>query len=170
MFKYFKQILEAVQFLHSKKIYFNSLEPESIIIDNNDNIRLTDYAYSKITGFEANQRCGFKTDINAYVNSYSAPELISNNKGKLHKHRSKGSDKSDLWELGVLIYEMITSNLLFYRNGMSAEEFYRTITTSVSKNKEIIKCIKEIPGEYKEFNDIIIQLLDLNPDKRICRH
>ena len=167
IFKYFKQILEAVQFLHSRKIYFNSLEPESIIIDNNDNIRLTDYAYSKITGFEANQRCGFKTDINTYVNSYAAPELISNNKGKLHKHRSKGSDKSDLWELGVLIYEMITGNLLFYKNGMSAEEFFQTITTSISKNKDLIKNISELPDEFKIFNDIIIQLLDLNPNKRI---
>ena len=167
IFKYFKQILEAVQFLHSKKIYFNSLEPESIIIDNNDNIRLSDYAYSKITGSEVNQRCGFKTDNNTYMNSYTAPELISYNKGKLHKHRSKGSDKSDLWELGVLIYEMITGNLLFYKSGMSAEEFYQTITTSLSKNKEMTKIMNEIPDEYKGLNDIMIQLLDINPNKRI---
>ena len=167
IFKYFKQILEAVQFLHSKKIYFNSLEPESIIIDNNDNIRLSDYAYSKITGSEVNQRCGFKTDNNTYVNSYTAPELISYNKGKLHKHRSKGSDKSDLWELGILIYEMITGNLLFYKSGMSAEEFYQTITTSLSKNKEMTKIMNEIPDEYKGLNDIMIQLLDINPNKRI---
>ena len=167
IFKYFKQILEAVQFLHSKKIYFNSLEPESIIIDNNDNIRLSDYAYSKITGSEVNQRCGFKTDNNTYMNSYNAPELISYNKGKLHKHRSKGSDKSDLWELGILIYEMITGNLLFYKSGMSAEEFYQTITTSLSKNKEMTKIMNEIPDEYKGLNDIMIQLLDINPNKRI---
>ena len=167
IFKYFKQILEAVQFLHSKKIYFNSLEPESIIIDNNDNIRLSDYAYSKITGSEVNQRCGFKTDNNTYMNSYTAPELISYNKGKLHKHRSKGSDKSDLWELGILIYEMITGNLLFYKSGMSAEEFYQTITTSLSKNKEMTKIMNEIPDEYKGLNDIMIQLLDINPNKRI---
>ena len=165
--KYFKQILEAVQFLHSKKIYFNSFEPESIIIDNNANIRLSDYAYSKITGFEFNQRCGFKTDNNTYVNSYTAPELISYNKGKLHKHRSKGSDKSDLWELGILIYEMITGNLLFNKSGMSAEEFYQTITTSINKNKEIGKILNEIPEEYKILNDIMMQLLDINPSKRI---
>ena len=167
IFKYFKQILEAVQFLHSKKIYFNSFEPESVIIDNNDNIRLTDYAYSKITGPEANQRCGFKTDNNNYLNSYAAPELISFNKGKLHKHRSKGTDKSDLWELGILIYEMLTGNLLFYKNGMSSEEFYHSITNPIQKNKEIIKNLLEIPEEYKELSDIIIKLLDLNPNERI---
>ena len=167
IYKYYKQILEAVQFLHSKNIYYISLEPESIIIDNNDNIRLTDYAYSKITGFETNQRCGYKTDVNTYINSYVSPELISNNKGRLHKHRSKGSDKSDLWELGILFYEMITGNLLFYKNGMSSEEFYQSITTPISKNNEIKKLISEIPSEYKIFNDIIIQLLDFNPNKRI---
>lgn len=167
IFKYSKQILEAVQFLHSKKIYFNSLEPESIIIDNNDNVRLTDYAYSKITGFESNQRNGFKTDTNTYINSYVAPELISCNKGKLHKHRSKGSDKSDLWELGILMYEMITGNLLFYKNGISADEFFRIISIPLSKNKEIIKSLSEIPEEFKSLIEIIKQLLDFNPNKRI---
>ena len=167
IFKYSKQILEAVQFLHSKKIYFNSLEPESIIIDNNDNVRLTDYAYSKITGFESNQRNGFKTDTNTYINSYVAPELISCNKGKLHKHRSKGSDKSDLWELGILMYEMITGNLLFYKNGISADEFFRIISIPLSKNKEIIKSLSEIPEEFKSLTEIIKQLLDFNPNKRI---
>ena len=141
IFKYSKQILEAVQFLHSKKIYFNSLEPESIIIDNNDNVRLTDYAYSKITGFESNQRNGFKTDTNTYINSYVAPELISCNKGKLHKHRSKGSDKSDLWELGILMYEMITGNLLFYKNGISADEFFFFLSIILSNNKYIINSL-----------------------------
>ena len=167
IFKYSKQILEAVQFLHSKKIYFNSLEPESIIIDNNDNVRLTDYAYSKITGFESNQRNGFKTDTNTYINSYVAPELISCNKGKLHKHRSKGSDKSDLWELGILMYEMITGNLLFYKNGISADEFFRIISIPLSKNKDIIKSLSEIPEEFKSLTEIIKQLLDFNPNKRI---
>ena len=167
IFKYSKQILEAVQFLHSKKIYFNSLEPESIIIDNNDNARLTDYAYSKITGFESNQRNGFKTDTNTYINSYVAPELISCNKGKLHKHRSKGSDKSDLWELGILMYEMITGNLLFYKNGISADEFFRIISIPLSKNKDIIKSLSEIPEEFKSLTEIIKQLLDFNPNKRM---
>ena len=167
IFKYFKQILEALQFLHSRNIYFCSLEPESIIIDNNDNVRLTDYVYSKITGFESNQRCGFKTDDHTYINSYVAPELISNNKGKLHKHRSRGSDKSDLWELGILLYEMITGNLLFYKSGMSSEEFYQLINTPITKNNELIKSISEIPKECQMLNDIIIQLLDFNPPKRI---
>ena len=167
IFKYFKQILEALQFLHSKNIYFCSLEPESIIIDNNDNVRLTDYVFSKITGFESNQRCGFKTDDQTYINSYVAPELISSKKGKLHKHRSKGSEKSDIWELGILLYEMLTGNLLFYKGGMSTEEFYQIITTPITKNKDIIKTISEIPKECKMLSDIIIQLLDFNPSKRI---
>ena len=167
IFKYFKQILEALQFLHSRNIYFCSLEPESIIIDNNDNVRLTDYVFSKITGFESNQRCGFKTDDHTYINSYVAPELISNNKGKLHKHRSKGSEKSDIWELGILLYEMLTGNLLFYKGGISTEEFYQIITTPITKNNDIIKSISEIPKEFKMLSDIIIQLLDFNPSKRI---
>ena len=166
IYKYFKQVLEALQFLHSKKIFFISLEPESIIIDNDDNVRLTDYAYSKITGFETNNRGGFKTDSNMFVNSYVAPELISYNKGKLHKHRSKGSEKSDLWQLGMLAYEMITGDMLFGKTE-SVDQFYKLMSTPVKKNNEIIKRISEIPEDYNMFTNLIIQLLDFNPKERI---
>ena len=167
IFKYFKQILEALQFLHSRNIFFISLEPESIIIDNNDNIRLTDYAYSKVTVSETNIRNGYKGDYNTYINSYVAPELISYNKGILHKSRSKGSAYSDLWELGILLYEMITGNLLFNKTGMSIEEFYKNITTPVNKNNEILKKINDLDKEYNIIKDIILQLLEFNPKKRI---
>ena len=166
IFKYFKQILEALQFLHSKNISFVSLEPESILIDNNDNIRLTDYAYSKISGSESNNREGFKTDNNLYINCYTAPELISFNKGKFHKHRSKGSEQSDLWQMGMLAYEMITGNLLFNKP-KGENEFYKIISTPFIKNNDIIKKISQIPEDYKIFTDIIMQLLYFNPKDRI---
>ena len=165
IFKYFKQILEALQFLHSKKICFVSLEPESILIDEHDNVRLTDYAYSKISGSESNTRNGFKTDNNVFINCYTAPELISFNKGKFHKHRSKGSEYSDLWQIGILIYEMITGNLLINQTG--GEEFYKLMSTPFIKNNLIIKKISEIPDDYKIFTDIIMQFLDFNPKERI---
>ena len=167
IYKYFKQILEAVQFLHSKHIFFFSLEPESIIIDSNDNVRLTDYAYNKISRMDLNKRGGIKTDTNIYINSYTAPELISFNKGIFHKHNSKGSEKTDLWQLGILSYEMITGNLLFNIPDGNLEEFYKTITTPVIKNNEIIKKISEIPDDYKIFRDVIMQLLDINPKERL---
>ena len=166
IYKYFKQILEALQFLHSKKIFFISLEPESIIIDNDDNVRLTDYSYTKISNSEPNTRCGFKTNTNMFVNAYTAPELISYNKGILHKHRSKGSEKSDLWQVGILAYEMITGNILFIKTER-VDQFYKLITTPVIKNNEIIKKVSEIPDDYKIFSNIIMQLLDFQPKERI---
>ena len=166
IFKYFKQILEALQFLHSKKISFVSLEPESIIIDNDDNVRLTDYAYTKISNSESNTRAGLITDTNTFVNSYTAPELISFNKGKLHKHKSKGSEKSDIWQLGILLYEMITGNLLFNKTE-KPEDFYKMMTTPVIRNNEIIKKVSEIPDDFKVFSNVILQLLDINPKERM---
>ena len=166
IFKYFKQILEALQFLHSKKISFVSLEPESIIIDNDDNVRLTDYAYTKISNSESNTRAGLITDTNTFVNSYTAPELISLNKGKLHKHKSKGSEKSDIWQLGILLYEMITGNLLFNKTE-KPEDFYKMMTTPVIRNNEIIKKVSEIPDDYKIFSNVILQILDINPKERM---
>ena len=127
---------------------------------------MTDYSYTKISNSEPNTRCGFKTNTNMFVNAYTAPELISYNKGILHKHRSKGSEKSDLWQVGILAYEMITGNLLFNKTER-VDQFYKLITTPVIKNNEIIKKVSEIPDDYKIFSNIIMQLLDFQPKERI---
>ena len=168
IYKYFKEILLSLQFLHSKKINSISLEPESILIDNNDDVRLTDYAYSKITGFETNTRNGFKTDVNNMsVNTYVAPEMLSFSSGKIHKHRSKSSEKSDLWQLGVLLYEMIIGESLFPKQN-KVIDFYKMMNIPVIKNNDILKKISEIPDDYKIFRDkIIIELLGFKPEERI---
>ena len=59
---------------------------------------------------------------NVLVNSYVAPELISRDDGKLHKHRSKGSEKSDLWQLGILFFKISQQKYSERNNRNSMEE------------------------------------------------
>ena len=167
--KYTKQIFNVVQYLHDKGIYDISLEPESILIDSNDNIRLTDCSFSSIVNWKnMNKTGGEKVEVykeGSYgpkeftnVNSYVPPEIISkkgNNKIKIT--RANSSPESDIWQIGILIYELVTGSQPFTENITLSLIHYDV--TKINFNK--------IPNEFKFFKELLPKMLCANPKERI---
>lgn len=90
--KIFKDIMRAVLFLHSKKIFHRDIKPENVLIDSQKNFKLCDFGFSALFDNGENRQtlCGTK--------EYLAPEVISSD---------YQSDKVDIWCMGVLLYELI---------------------------------------------------------------
>jgi len=86
----FNQITNAVKYLHDNNISHADLKLENVLIDQDRNIKLTDFnlAYEFKEGEQNNLRCGSL--------EYAAPEIIL---GKLHY-----PCPSDIWALGVILY------------------------------------------------------------------
>jgi len=55
-----KQLFEALQFVHSKNIVHRDVKPENILLDDNFNVKLTDFGFAKV--LEPNEKLfgGFK--------------------------------------------------------------------------------------------------------------
>lgn len=153
--KYFHEAVIAVDYLH-KMICYNSLEPEYIMLNNN-HINLTDYGWNKISRDRFNSRDSFKLRNGYNINAYTPPELFDANKKTID--RSRATKKSDIWELGVLLYEMITKINPFNRKADLQEFIYSIIEAKVDYSL--------IPKEYNVYKDLIMKMLQTNPDKRI---
>lgn len=99
-----KKILEAIAFLHKNHIIHRDIKPENILIDKNKNPVLADYSLSKV--FNGLAYRGTHTS-KISTPHYRAPEIT---------HRKRYGLKSDMWSVGVVLYELYTNKILQFEN------------------------------------------------------
>ena len=139
---YFIQICLALYHMHKKHILHRDLKSQNVFLTKTGMIKLGDFGLSKSLDFTlAKARSILGTPY------YLSPELIQN---------IPYSYKSDIWALGVLLYEMTTLKMPFDAPNLPMLAF------------------KIQKGEYQKLNDrwstdlkqLIYSLLNVNPDKR----
>jgi len=92
-------ICQALEYIHSKGVVHRDLKPENIMVDANDIVKLIDFG---IAGKEGARRLTFaKLSQVMGTPEYISPEQV---KGK------RGDGRSDIYALGVMLYEMLTGS------------------------------------------------------------
>jgi serine/threonine-protein kinase len=98
------RVLDALEYIHSKGVVHRDLKPENIMVDeeNGDAIKLIDFG---IAGDSAARRLTYANFTAALgTPNYIAPEQV---KGK------RGDARTDLYSMGIMLYEMLTGKLPF---------------------------------------------------------
>ncbi|GMI96905.1 SOS3-interacting protein 4, CBL-INTERACTING PROTEIN KINASE 11, PROTEIN KINASE SOS2-LIKE 5 [Hibiscus trionum] len=143
--KYFQQLISAVGYCHARGIFHRDLKPENLLLDENGNLKVSDFGLSAVTDqIRADGMLHTLCGTPAYV----APEILS----------KKGYDgaKVDVWSCGVILFVLHAGYLPF--NDPNLMVMYKKIY------KGEFKCPKWMSGDTKRF---LSRLLDTNPDTRI---
>ena len=141
---YFQQIICGLEYLHKMGISHRDIKAENILVDHYlKEIKIIDFGLSNKYSDNSellSTLCGSPL--------YAAPEVLI---GKGYKPRPV-----DIWSAGILLYFMLSGKLPFHAD--SDEELYKKIIDAK---------ISDIKGISKEGNDLIKQILNPNPRKRL---
>ena len=95
-------IAEALDYIHSRGVVHRDLKPENVMVDDEDRIKLIDFG---IAGQSGARRLTFaKLSQVMGTPDYISPEQV---KGR------RGDGRSDIYALGVMLYEMLTGKTPF---------------------------------------------------------
>ena len=141
-----KQVAEGLEDAHEKGVIHRDIKSTNIMVTSNNRIKIMDFGLAKIKGSDFVTRIGTTMG----TASYMSPEQAQ---GEKSDHRS------DLWSMGVILYEMLTGKLPY------TGEFEQAIIYSVINNEhEPVSTINpEIPIEIET---IINKLLAKEKDQR----
>ena len=96
------EVCDALDYIHRNGVVHRDLKPENIMVDAEDHIKLIDFG---IAGKEGARRLTFaKLSQIMGTPDYISPEQV---KGK------RGDGRSDIYALGVMLYEMLTGKTPF---------------------------------------------------------
>ena len=139
---YFTQICLALKHIHEKKIIHRDLKSGNVFLMKSGLVKLGDFGIAK--GFQ-NTMDKAKTMVGTPY--YLSPEIIEN----------KPYDaKSDIWSLGVLLYEMMTFKMPFNANSLP------NLSLKIMRGN-----YPPPPSLYtRDLREIVIRCLKVNPSGR----
>jgi hypothetical protein len=109
--KIFLQILSALGHAHRRKVVHRGLKPENILFDELGNVKLTDFGMARVV--ERDQAVIQHVYVGMGSVAYMAPELFS--------EPSSVGPQTDLYALGIILYEMLARKHPGRRSPMPTE-------------------------------------------------
>ncbi|WOL13486.1 CBL-interacting serine/threonine-protein kinase 21 isoform X2 [Canna indica] len=146
--KYFQQLIDAMDYFHSRGVYHRDLKPENLLLDSRGDLKVSDFGLSVLRrpGDLLSTACGSP--------SYVAPEVII--------HRSYDGAAADIWSCGVILFELLAGFLPFedrslvnlYRKISRAEYRFPDWFTN-SQKKFISRILEPFPTKRATVSEII---------------
>uniref|UniRef100_A0A6B2FYL4 non-specific serine/threonine protein kinase n=1 Tax=Myxobolus squamalis TaxID=59785 RepID=A0A6B2FYL4_MYXSQ len=117
--KLFGQLLDGVEYMHGKGIVHRDLKLENLLIDENENLKITDFGLSTMFRYQGKERllervCGSLP--------YASPEIMARQKHK--------AEPVDIWSCGIILYIMFQGEMPWDVANLTSPEYTRWTNNS----------------------------------------
>jgi hypothetical protein len=145
----FAQLAEALAYAHTHGVVHRDLKPANVLVDAQDNVFLTDFGIAKLL-----EGSSHFTATGAMVGTpaYMSPEQVLG---------QKVDQRSDIYSLGIVLYEMVTG-----REPFEADTPLAVALKHVNEPLPLPSAVK--PGLAPDMERVILKALAKNPDDRFA--
>lgn len=143
--RYFQQLINAVDYCHSRGVYHRDLKPENLLLDSYGNLKVSDFGLSALS--QQVQEDGLLHTTCGTPN-YVAPEVLND--------RGYDGAMADVWSCGVILFVLLAGYLPF--DDPNLMNLYKKIEAAD------FTCPPWLSFSARKF---IAQILDPNPKTRI---
>ncbi|XP_003458089.1 calcium/calmodulin-dependent protein kinase kinase 1 isoform X2 [Oreochromis niloticus] len=144
---YFRDVILGIEYLHYQKIVHRDIKPSNLLLGDDGHVKIADFGVSN--QFEGNDALLSST---AGTPAFMAPETLSDTR------KSFSGKALDVWAMGVTLYCFAFGKCPFI------DEYILALHNKI-RTKPVE--FPETPKTSEELQNLILQMLDKNPDTRI---
>jgi parallel beta-helix repeat protein len=137
---YVKQVCEGLEYAHEKKIVHRDIKPANLMVNQDNLVKIADFGIARVAQYSA---AGLPKVTAPGTLIYMSPEQVMGN---------DVDAQSDLYSLGVVIYELLSGHPPFYGAGI--------------KHQILNKRPEPISGVPQRINQILLKALEKNKERR----
>lgn len=156
--RYFSELLDAIQNLHSKQITHRDIKPENVMFDERGSIKLIDFGYAAF----ADQDKLFDKPVG--TRSYLSPEI--------HLRLPHSGYSADLFAAGIILFAMVAGHMPF-RTATTEDKNFSSLCSEKpesfweSHESKTKKQKKDLSYRFDDtFKDLVAKMLSFEPSKR----
>ncbi len=162
----FADIAEALHHAHRNNVYHRDVKPANLILDPENRLHILDFGVARIVDVPGLTITGQMVGTPGYLAPEQVGAAVGSSAGDITQrtaraafHGSAGDHRSDIYALGVTLYEILTGELPHRAEGMA--ELLRQIAEQDPAPPRRIN-----PAISRDMEAVILRAIRKDPDKR----